>query len=384
MDAVTARLMPWLVFVIFLNLFLQFPIMAPFARSLGAEPALAGIIVGLYSLANIFGNLGAGPILDRWGRKRPLVVGLLASGLVFWAHSWVGSPVGLLWVRLLHGSISGVLTPGAFAIIGDLFSPGRRGRAMGVNGASIALAALVGPPIAGILQDRLGFVAVFYLGGSLLLLGGLIFALLGKETLPSAARPQGVKLPLSLFGRPRLLLGYAVVFMFTMGLGVLIFHFPLRLADTGASRTLVGMGFTVFTLMAMGVMWGPPATVLDRWDRARSFSLGLVILAAGTVILSLRPHLSTTILGMSVCGLGFGILFPTTSSQVADGTLPGERGMAFGIFYALYSLGVVTGSFMAGLVTQAMGIQSGMPFLIVAALALMLSLGSHKLGGREG
>ncbi len=62
----------FVIFVAFFDLFIQFPIVAPYAGSLGAAPALVGIIVAAYSATNLIGNLIAGLILDRWGRKGPV------------------------------------------------------------------------------------------------------------------------------------------------------------------------------------------------------------------------------------------------------------------------------------------------------------------------
>ena len=59
------------VFAAFFDLFVQFPTIAPYAESLGASAALVGVIVAAYSFTNLFGNLGAGYVLDRWGRERP-------------------------------------------------------------------------------------------------------------------------------------------------------------------------------------------------------------------------------------------------------------------------------------------------------------------------
>ena len=57
----------------FFDLFVQFPTIAPHAEQLGASAALVGFIVAAYSFTNLFGNLGAGFILDRWERRTPLV-----------------------------------------------------------------------------------------------------------------------------------------------------------------------------------------------------------------------------------------------------------------------------------------------------------------------
>ena len=48
------------VLAVFLDLFVQFPTIAPFAEGLGASAALVGIIVAAYSVTNLFGNLGRG------------------------------------------------------------------------------------------------------------------------------------------------------------------------------------------------------------------------------------------------------------------------------------------------------------------------------------
>ena len=67
-----------IVFVSFLNRFSQFPIVAPYARSLGAGPLLIGVSVATYDVANLLGNLVTPILLARWGSKRPLVFGALA------------------------------------------------------------------------------------------------------------------------------------------------------------------------------------------------------------------------------------------------------------------------------------------------------------------
>ena len=74
-------------------------------------------------------------------------------------------------------------------------------------------------------------------------------------------------------------------------------------------------------------------------------------------------------LGMGVFGLGFGLLFPAAAALVTDATRPAERGTAFGIFYAVYSFGVVLGALLSGRLAEGAGL-SGAPFLASGVLAL--------------
>ncbi|UTW69317.1 hypothetical protein KHA80_20975 [Anaerobacillus sp. HL2] len=46
------------------------PIIAPFAQNLGATNLLIGLIIGMYSLTNMGGNIIAGLWIDKFGRKK--------------------------------------------------------------------------------------------------------------------------------------------------------------------------------------------------------------------------------------------------------------------------------------------------------------------------
>lgn len=376
----TTALVRWLVFASFLTLFIQFPVVAPFARELGAGGALAGLIVGLFSVANIFGNLAAGPILDRWGRRWPLVVGICGAGLSMGACGFASSPVELAVFRFLHGFISGTVSPGTFAAVGDLTPSGSRGRAMGTAGALIAIAALVGPPLSGGLRDLLGPRAVFILGGALLLLSGVVFAVWGKET---AVREPRERPALSPLPWAKLWVPFSVALSFTFGIGTLISHLPLRLEGAGYPGIAVGAGFAAYaltaaaTMLLFGGIWRGRAAVDPLY-------LGLALLVLSSGILALPAGWATALLGMGAYGVGFGILFPVTAASVADSTSVWERGRAFGVFYALYSLGTAAGAGVAGLISQATSPLSGLPHLaaaLVCAFSILWIKGARRAKG---
>ncbi len=51
---------------------------------------------------------------------------------------------------------------------------------------------------------------------------------------------------------------------------------------------------------------------------------------------------------MMIYGIGFAILFPSINALLVENTTDDNRGKAFGLFYAFFSLGVVAGSFTVG------------------------------------
>lgn len=370
----TLRVARLVVFVAFLDLFIQFPVVAPYLESLGAGPALVGAVVGAYSGANLVGNVAAGLALDRWGRRRPTLLGLAVSGLALMGYALVRSPLQLLGVRVVHGLATAALSPGAFALLGDASPGDRRGRVMGVSGALIALAAVVGPPLGGLLRDLWGFGAVFLVGGGLMLAVALAFARWAEETaegvLRSPSRGVWREAP-GLLVRPRLLGAYLAALGLTLGLGTLVAYLPLRMEAFGASGVGAGSAFTAYALVAMAMMLGPGGRWSDRRGRAIPLALGLGISALALGVLAEAPGVGGALGGMALFGLGFGLLFPAVTALVADASALRERGTAFGLFYAVYSLGAMLGSALAGVVAEQAGIGSGLPFLAAGALGLL-------------
>jgi DHA1 family multidrug resistance protein-like MFS transporter len=366
------------VFATFLDLFVQFPVVAPFARTLGATPVLVGLIVGVYSLTNLLGNLAAGVVLDRWGRKGPVLVGMVATAAVVAGYALVRTPEQLLGVRAAHGLATAVLTPGAFALIGDSAALDRRARVMGVSGAIIAVAATIGPPLASAVADRAGVGALFLGTAAFMAVTAAVFAIWARE----AGRPDDRAAPvedapaayvggqagyLSLWTRPGLVTAYAAALALTTGLGTLVTHLPQVLVARGESGAR-GAVFTMYAVLAVISMAGPLGRMSDRVPGRRGpLAAGLASIGLGMLILAIAPSLVGAMAGMAVFGLGFGVLFPAAAALVVESADRGERGAAFGVFYGVYSFGVVVGSVMSGMLG---GWGEGLPFLVGAAVAL--------------
>ncbi|MDO8490811.1 MAG: MFS transporter [Dehalococcoidia bacterium] len=361
------------ILVAFLDLFMQFPVVAPYARELGASAIVAGVVVAIYSATNLAGNVAAGAVLDRWGRGVPVMFGLVSTAVVLVGYVFSRSPEQLMVARALHGLTASILTPGAFAILGDAAPAGKRARVMGLSGAFIAVAAMIGPLTAGLLRDRQGSDAVFLLSAGLMLVTTLLLWRWNrsqplKTVEPREAQISGVSIGV-LWRRPQLATSYLAALALTVGLGVLVTHFPAVMAERAESSARTGLGFTAFAAVAMIGMASPLSRLSDRYGRLGPIVAGLLLVAAGMAILGASGDFFGSALGMGVFGLGFGLLFPAITALTAEAAAWTERGKAFGLFYAVFSLGVVIGSLVSGLLAQRSGI-NGAPFFFSAGIAL--------------
>ena len=372
------------VLVAFMDLFMQVPIISTYARSLGATAAMGGLIVGIYSASNIFGNVGAGILLDRVNRKWMVVAGLLLTAVLLYAYGLADSPAQLLALRVLHGLAAGTLAPGAFTMLADRTDDDQHTRSMGLSGALISASAVIGPLLSVGIRDAVGgdagFAAVFATSGSLMLLSAVAFAAFvpGGSYAPGGTTAKGESLSLS----KNIALGrvYLGVLAMTFAIGCLINLLPITLEDVGAAPRMAGIAFATFSLAGMAIMASPFQRSIRENARARAIAAGLLLLGVSNLTLAIfgGSALSVAVFpAMILFGFGFGLLFPSLSASVANRTAGGHRGAAFGIFYAMYSLGVFLGASISGAIPT-FGAEAGVQFYVPALLLLLMLLVSVR------
>ncbi|HKU67403.1 MAG TPA: MFS transporter, partial [Candidatus Baltobacteraceae bacterium] len=92
----------------------------------------------------LFGRLG-----DLWGQKRVYTIGFAIFGLASLACAFAPSFWLLVAARAVQGLGSAMLMSSSPAIITDAFPSDQRGRAIGLNGAAVAVGLSTGPVLGG-------------------------------------------------------------------------------------------------------------------------------------------------------------------------------------------------------------------------------------------
>ncbi len=150
------------------------PLGPQYMRVFNITPAQFGLMVSAYAIsAGIFGIL-AGFILDRFDRKPALL--WLYTGFTLGTFFCAVAPTYHLLVaaRVVAGAFGGVSGGLILAIIGDVISPERRGRAMGLVMTSFSVASICGVPLGLLLASHINWHVPFLAltGLSLLILLG--------------------------------------------------------------------------------------------------------------------------------------------------------------------------------------------------------------------
>ena len=144
---------------------LDFMIMMPLGPQLtqmfSITDAQFGLLVSAYTLAAGASGLVASTYIDRFERKRLLLVLYGLFGLATLACGLAPSYIGLMLARIAAGVFGGVLSALSQTIVGDAIPFERRGRAMGVVMTSFSVSTVAGVPLGLFLAAHLSWHAPF-------------------------------------------------------------------------------------------------------------------------------------------------------------------------------------------------------------------------------
>lgn len=363
--------------ICFMDLFVQLPVMGPFAQSLGAGSFQIGLAVGLYSLTNMLGNMIAGIWIDRFGGKPILITGLLLTASIILLYPLVQQPGHLLMVRVLHGLAGGLLVPSAFTLVSRYASGQQQGRSMALSGAAVGVAAIVGPASAGILKASLGLDRLFISLSGLLVIGAILVwagapkSIKGNEGENDSIGGKESRLAFwAAIRQKSVIQSYFGAFSLMFAMGALTFSLPLKVDALGFPAQTAGMMLSVFGVVAICMFLLPTNRMFDQGSPLRLSLIGGLLVIISLFTLSLIQHQATMFGVMALYGLGFALLFPSLNSLLVNHIASEHKGKAFGVFYAFFSLGVVAGSSGVGAFTEDYDVA-----LRLAAIFLLLSCG---------
>ena len=255
------------------------PILPQIGDDLGIADAALGTLVSVYSLmVGIFAIL-SGPVSDRIGRRRILLIGCGTMTVALMLHMLVSDYASFIAVRVFAGMAGGILSGAAVSYIGDYFPYERRGWATGWVMSGSALGQIAGIPIGIVLADQWGFKAPFYIfavtmAATILLLFFRVPQPPGKQSLEQLTVGKAAADYAAMLRRPEV--AWAAVAYFVMFLGVSIFTVYL---PTWLERDLSISGNELALMFAVGgianVLTGPQA---GKWSD-RIGRKGIILLA---------------------------------------------------------------------------------------------------------
>ncbi|WP_313800559.1 MFS transporter [Cytobacillus sp.] len=360
-----------IVLVSFFDMFSQLPIMSPFAKSLGASPAFIGLIVGMYSFSNMFGNILAGYWIDKQGGKRVLLFGFSLTAAILLLYTIVTTPGQLMIVRFFHGLFSGFLVPAAFTVLANRGTEKKQGKSMAVSGVAVGVSAIIGPAFGGIVASKYNIEWVFIIIAGVMLLIAICsaFVLPNRSVSINRKDESSFHTVFSILKTP-IVFCFIGAFSLMFAQGVLAYMLPLQVESLNYGTHFSGMLLSTFGVTAILIFGLPTNRLFDKYQHHHTMVLGMTIIGAALILLSKAASLPFLFICMILYGAGFAFLFPSISAMLVEQTDEKKRGKAFGLFYAFFSLGVVAGSSLTGILS----VSFGTGFVIAACLLFANSI----------
>lgn len=362
-------------FLAFFDLHAQYPVLTPFAISLGAGPAFIGWMMGMYSLTHLPGNLLAGVMVDRNGSRRYIVFSLVAAGVLLLLQAHAQLPWHLLLVRAFSGFVLAFLSPACMTLLASLSSDtATQGKYMSGHGIVHTLASVVSPAAGAFIVAKAGYSGTFSsLGWLLILTGVMAFFSVPKHKIPGLAPSSpdnAAKVnSKSAAGPERAVAGrstkryYLLPFFVSCSQGVLFFELPL---SQNGGRNIVSTGI-LLSLLSLGALVTLTMLFLNKLSPTGRISAALLGMALCFFGLAAFDHFPPGVI-LFLLGAAKGVLFPAMASLFISLGGPGRLGRTFSMQSIAMSLGAFAGPVAAG---QLRGLVS--PYFI-AFLLLMTAL----------
>lgn len=145
------------------QLYSAIPLVAPVGADLGTDATFA--LSTVFSICYAVGFLVWGPLADQYGRRRIMVVGLIALTGTTLACGFASSAPLLAVLRALQGLMASSFAPVALAYLAEATPPTRRATAIGAMSTAFLVAGIVGQVVASLVALHLGWEWIFILSG---------------------------------------------------------------------------------------------------------------------------------------------------------------------------------------------------------------------------
>lgn len=370
-------------FTIIMDFMVMMPLGPQIMQAFQISPAAFATAVSAYSWCAGLSGLFAVTYIDRFDRRRLLLVVYALFALSNLICALADSYPLLLAARAFAGITGGVLSSVVMAIVGDVIPVKRRGAAMGIIMTAFSLAAIAGVPAGVLLGAHFSWAAPFFL---LVVLSALVW-IAGLKIVPSLAKhlnenPRALSQILpdlwSLFSNTRHVNAFALTFtMMVSQMLVIPFISPMLVANHGIQPAqlswlyMAGGAATFFSSRAVG-------RLADRYGNQRVFRVAVVLSAFPVLFITHLPDLPFILMV-----LFFPLFMVTVSGRVVPMQAlmttvpnPSRRGAFLSANSAVQSIGTGCGAWLGGIMlsTSASGKIEGYGMVGWVAVGLAIAV----------
>jgi MFS transporter, DHA1 family, multidrug resistance protein len=368
------------------------PSMQEWSALFGADQPSVQLTFSGYVVAYGALQLLHGPLSDRWGRKKVLLMGLALTGLGSVLAAVAADITTLTLARIVQGAGSAAGMVVVRAMVQDLFEGPQRTRVMAYIGMALGLTAPLATVIGGQVHVRWGWQANFVLI-AVISVGLMLAAWRGLPGhVPAATQPPhwfGAMLTAyaRLAREPAFLAYVAILSMTAAAFYTFLAGAPIVLGRYGVGPD--GIGYYIMCIPLAYIVGNYlTSRLVHRTSERRMMVIGQscslvgVTLMLGIGLAGVNTPLALA-LPLIVLGLGHGLLMPAALAGTVS-VVPALAGAAAGVAGLMQQLMGALGGYSVGLVSHEGAVNLGGLMLAFTGCAALAQVFLRRQGAQRG
>lgn len=341
-------------FMLYFSFYFVTPILPLYLRDVfDADKATIGLVLSGYSVAALAIRIFSGYIVDRFSRKKVLLLGFIAFALFFLGYYITGSIVLFAVIRTLHGAPFGLASVSSSTVAIDVLPSQRRGEGIGYWGLSNNFAMALSPVLSlWLYTHSQNYNVLFTVALAFAIAGFLI-----NTTVECKYRPPVMDKQKMSLDRFILLKGWSqgvCIACVATAYGILSTYIAIYSQDVLNITTGTG---TFFMLFAVGLIMSRFVGVksLSRGHAVRNATYGVIFVVLGYSLFALWQNLYGYYISAVVIGFGQGSMYPAVQTMFLNMAPNEQRGTANSTILTSWDLGIGIGIIGGGYVAEHLG-----------------------------
>lgn len=320
---------------------------------IGGSKAISGAIVGVLGIAALFVRFPIGLMLDKYGRKILLLIGLLILVIDFTLLNFLQTLLSLFLLRLVQGVGNSVQATASATMTADLIPKERLTIGLGYFSIAQSVPSAIGPLIGLTVVQNYGFESLFRVALVLTIIAFILSLFVNESLLVRETIPQ-TEVDTSLLKNPGVIFPSLIMFMIYLAqAGVVAF-----IAQLALERGILGAGyyFTLMSLVSVTVRLCF-SSILFRLKRSLVIhvSIFFIIIAYGNIVFA--SSIIYLLISAILFGIGIANLMPLMNTIVLQSVSDSQTGKATAIFMLSLDVAYGGGAVIWGIIASVFGFE---------------------------
>lgn len=342
---------------------------------LGVPQSQTGIVLASYAIALIFVRPFSGFLVDRFPRKRMLLIGFIGYVLVFFGYFWATTIMLFILVRFMHGLTWGLSTVSSSTLTIDVVPSERRAEGVGFYSTAMNVAMAIGPFIAIHIYQNYSFQILLWAAIAMGILGVFATAMIKAphREIVKEIEPFTLDRFFLIKGWPIFLNQILATFAWgTIGPFVTQYGLSIKVSNPGIFFLFWAGGIIISRVFA--------GKLVDKGYVHRVAIGALTTITCAFFIFALAHNIYAFCISGIFIGIGFGALFPSFQILYLDLVPNNKRGTANSTYFLAFDLGLAIGMLAGGYISGYFDFET---LYLVSAVLCLLSIIVYVLNTRR-